>query len=102
MFKSRTVALATVLSLAGAAAHAQPQAGASAAAGEWAKSHPRRAEVNTRLANQNKRIKEKVSEGEMSLGKADRLRREDRQIRQRSAPWPHRTGVTSPRQSKRA
>ena len=49
--------------------------------GQWDKNHPRRAEVNARLANQNKRINEKVADGQMSQAKAARLHQEDRQIR---------------------
>ena len=53
-----------------------------AAEGKWAQEHPRRAQVNERLENQNKRINKEVAEGEMSQQKANRLGREDRQIRQ--------------------
>jgi hypothetical protein len=52
-----------------------------AADGQFAKTHPRRDEVNDRLGNQNKRIKDEVAEGGMSKAKAARLRREDRHIR---------------------
>ncbi|TVT82180.1 hypothetical protein [Pseudomonas sp. H3(2019)] len=55
---------------------------AMAADGQWKKDHPRRAEVNTRLANQNKRIHNEVKEGEMTKGQAANLHKEDRQIRQ--------------------
>ncbi|MFC5522505.1 hypothetical protein [Polaromonas jejuensis] len=60
---------------------------AQAATGEhkdnhFQKTHPRREQVNERLANQNKRIKEEVKEGDMSKAKAARLHKEDRQIRQ--------------------
>lgn len=55
---------------------------AHAADGHFAKTHPRRAEVNERLANQNKRIKQEVAEGEMSKTQAAKLHREDHQIRQ--------------------
>jgi hypothetical protein len=44
-------------------------------------SHPRRAEVNGRLANQDRRIHNEVREGEMSHRQADRLHRDDRSIR---------------------
>lgn len=46
------------------------------------KTHPRREQVNERLANQNKRIKDEVKEGDMSKAKAAKLHKEDRQIRQ--------------------
>lgn len=47
----------------------------------WQCSHPRRAEVNGRLANENYRIDRDVARGDMSYREADRLRREDRGIR---------------------
>jgi len=55
---------------------------AHAADGDWKKDHPRRAEVNKRLNNQNARIKDEVKEGDMSKRKAAKLHKEDRQIRQ--------------------
>ena len=45
------------------------------------KNHPRRAQVNKRLKNQNKRINQEVKEGEISKGQAAGLHKEDRQIR---------------------
>jgi hypothetical protein len=45
------------------------------------KNHPRRAEVNKRLENQDKRINKEVKEGEISKGQAAKLHKEDRQIR---------------------
>ena len=48
--------------------------------GKFAKHHPRREQVNDRLANQNKRIKDEVAEGDMSKGKAASLHKKDRQI----------------------
>ena len=47
----------------------------------WQKSHPRREEVNNRLANQNKRIHQERKEGEINGKQAARLHREDRTIR---------------------
>ncbi len=55
---------------------------ATAAEGQWAKDHPRRAEVNARLANQNRRIHEERKEGDLTKAQAARLHRDDRQIRQ--------------------
>lgn len=57
-------------------------AGSAQASTAWQDSHPRRAEVNGRLGNQNARIKNEVKEGEMSKGKAAKLHHEDHQIRQ--------------------
>jgi len=54
----------------------------SALAGQWAKDHPRRAEVNSRLENQNRRIDKERKEGEITKGQAQELHHEDHQIRQ--------------------
>lgn len=56
--------------------------GAFAEESQWAKEHPRRAEVNKRLKNQNKRINDKVKDGEMSKAEAKNLHKKDRMIRQ--------------------
>jgi hypothetical protein len=49
---------------------------------KWDKDHPRREQVNQRLNNQDKRIKEERKEGEISKGQAAKLHKEDHQIRQ--------------------
>jgi len=75
---TRTLAAAT-LALAGiafsSAALAEPPA-------HWDKQHPRRAEVNARLARQNHRINQEVKEGELGKAQAARLHKEDHQVRQ--------------------
>jgi len=48
---------------------------------QWQKEHPRREQVNNRLANQNKRIKQERKEGEITKGQAAKLHKEDRAIR---------------------
>jgi hypothetical protein len=48
---------------------------------QWERNHPRRDQVNDRLANQNRRINQEVREGEISRGEARQLHREDRAIR---------------------
>jgi hypothetical protein len=53
-----------------------------AADGRWGQNHPRRAEVNGRLNNQNSRIDRKVNDGQMSRGEANKLHHEDHQVRQ--------------------
>jgi hypothetical protein len=45
----------------------------AAANGHWVQNHPRRAEVNGRLANQNRRIFQERREGEISRGQALQL-----------------------------
>jgi hypothetical protein len=54
---------------------------AMAAETSWEKNHPRRDQVNDRLANQNHRINKEVKEGELSKGQAAKLHKEDHQIR---------------------
>jgi hypothetical protein len=70
-----------IVSIVLVSAFAAASAGAMAET-KWEKTHPRRDQVNDRLANQNKRIHQEVKEGEMSKAKAARLHKEDRQIRQ--------------------
>jgi hypothetical protein len=67
--------------LAAAAALSVAFIGTASAATNWDASHPRRAEVNHRLANQDRRIHQEVREGEMSHNEAMRLHRDDHQIR---------------------
>jgi len=54
---------------------------ASFAENTWQKNHPRRTQVNHRLANQNRRIHQEVKEGELTKGQAAQLHHEDHQIR---------------------
>jgi hypothetical protein len=78
MFKSvrnvMTVAAAT-LALAGLATSAL------ADDTQWQKDHPRREQVNNRLANQNNRIKQERKEGEITKAQAQKLHSEDHAIR---------------------
>ncbi len=72
--KLLTVA-AVALSLAGLAT-------TSFADTAWQKHHPRREQVNNRLANQNRRIHQERKEGEINGRQAAQLHREDHAIRQ--------------------
>jgi len=54
----------------------------SFAATQWQKAHPRRTEVNARLANQNRRIHQEVKEGDLTKSQAASLHKDDAQIRQ--------------------
>jgi hypothetical protein len=54
----------------------------AASAETWNQDHPRRAEVNARLNNQNHRINEERREGEISRGEARKLHAEDHAIQQ--------------------
>ena len=49
--------------------------------GKFAQSHPRREQVNERLANQDKRIKSEVAAGDLTAKQGARLHRDDRKIR---------------------
>jgi hypothetical protein len=49
---------------------------------KWERNHPRRDQVNDRLANQNRRINHELKEGEITRGQANQLHREDATIRQ--------------------
>jgi hypothetical protein len=49
---------------------------------QWQKDHPRRTQVNSRLANQNKRINTERKEGEITKAQAQKLHSEDHAIRQ--------------------
>ncbi len=58
-------------------------AGLNAASAEtWAQKHPRRAEVNARLGNQNARINKELKEGEITKGQARALHQQDHAVRQ--------------------
>jgi len=73
---------AVTVALAGAVAVPAFAGAASAPEGKWAKHHPRREQVNKRLANQDKRIHEERKEGELTKGQAAALHKDDLQIRQ--------------------
>jgi hypothetical protein len=76
MLNSRNLKFAAVLvSLAGLA-------GTASAETDWQKNHPRRTQVNHRLANQNSRIHKDVKNGTLSKSQAATLHHEDHQVRQ--------------------
>ena len=74
---SRIAALTFVVGLTGAMASTAMAAPDTT----WQKSHPRREQVNQRLAHQNARIKTEVKEGDLTKGQAAALHKDDRQIR---------------------
>jgi len=47
----------------------------------WQQNHPRREQVNGRLANQNARIHNQVKDGDLSKSQAATLHKDDHQIR---------------------
>lgn len=64
-------------------------AGGAATAASADTLHPRRAEVNERLANQNHRIAEARREGEISPRQAWRLHRADYRVRRQEVRFAH-------------
>ncbi len=68
---ARILSLAALFGTLGLAAQAQT----------FDQTHPRRAEVNARLANQNARITNGVKDGQLSRGEAKALRANDHAIR---------------------
>ena len=71
----------TTYRIAAVAAVAFSFAGVASAQTQWDATHPRRAEVNHRLANQNRRIHHEVREGDMTYAEATKLHRDDHKIR---------------------
>lgn len=53
----------------------------TASASTWQQNHPRRVEVNHRLARQNVRINHELRRGEITRAEARKLHREDRFVR---------------------
>jgi hypothetical protein len=60
--------------------------------GSFAKNHPRRAEVNHRLSNQDRRIDRKVKNGGMSKHEAHNLHRKDHRIRKEERRMAYKHG----------
>ena len=67
----------------------------------WQKSHPRRAEVNHRLANQSRRIHEERKEGDLTTAQAAALHKDDRQIRQEERDMASQNGGHITKQEQR-
>ena len=63
--------------------------------------HPRRLEVNRRLAHQNRRIREEVREGDLTPQQARGLHRQDRQVRQEERDMSSQNGGHLTRQEQR-
>jgi type II secretory pathway component PulM len=74
----RTVLTAGVLAVTLGALAAPAFAGDT----QWQKDHPRREQVNNRLKNQNKRIRQERKKGEITGAQARQLHNEDHAIRQ--------------------
>jgi hypothetical protein len=73
----------------------------SASAATWDQRHPRRAEVNDRLATENFRINRELREGEISYRRARALHAEDHAIRQQERAMAYARGGSISRREQR-
>jgi hypothetical protein len=64
----------------------------AAQADTWQQNHPRRAEVNSRLANQNRRIHADVRNGTMTHSQARAMHRDDHAVRQEERDMARQNG----------
>jgi hypothetical protein len=92
----KQILIAAMLSTLGLAAMAQ------APASTWDAAHPRRAEVNARLAHQNQRIQKEVASGQITPAQGARLHHEDHQIRQEERAMASQNGGHITRAEQRA
>jgi outer membrane murein-binding lipoprotein Lpp len=72
--------------------------GTASADTTWQKNHPRRTQVNNRLANQNRRIHNDVKDGTLSKSQAAQLHHEDHQVRQEERDMASQNGSHITRQ----
>jgi Skp family chaperone for outer membrane proteins len=77
----RTAINLSIVTLIAAVGAAAIPIAAVAADGTFAATHPRRDQVNDRLARQNKRIKAEVAAGDLTKAQAGALHADDRKIR---------------------
>ena len=75
-------------------------AGTASAETTWQKNHPRRTQVNHRLAKQDKRIHQDVKNGTLTKSQAANLHRKDHQVRQEERDMASQNGghITKPEQ----
>ena len=97
MNNSKLLISSITIALAGAVATS-----AFAEEGKWAKNHPRRDQVNERLAKQDKRIHKEVKEGEITKDQAAALHKEDHQIRQEERDMASQNGGHITKQEQKA
>jgi hypothetical protein len=69
--------------------------------GHWAKTHPRRDQVNDRLQHQDRRIHEERKEGDLTRSQAAALHKDDHQIRQEERDMASQNGGHLTRQEQR-
>jgi hypothetical protein len=85
MFKSSKVVRNTLAALVLTAG----LTGVAMADTAWEKHHPRRDEVNDRLAHQDKRINKELKEGDITKAQAKALHKDDHKIRQEERDMAH-------------
>jgi hypothetical protein len=68
---------------------------------QWQENHPRRAQVNSRLKNQNERITNKVQSGQMTRTQARQLRQNDKAIRSEERAMARQNGGHITKQEQR-
>jgi len=88
------------LSFAAALVSLAALAGTASAETSWQKNHPRRTQVNHRLARQDHRIHRDVKNGTLSKSQAANLHHEDHQVRQEERDMASQNGghITKPEQ----
>jgi Skp family chaperone for outer membrane proteins len=79
IFLTAVAVVAASVAFAQTSTPAAPANGANKA--NWDKNHPRRAQVNSRLNNQNARVDNKVADGKMSQAEANKIHSQDHAIR---------------------
>jgi hypothetical protein len=89
------------LSFAAAIVSLAALTGTASAETTWQKNHPRRTQVNHRLANQNRRIHNDVKDGTLSKGQAAQLHHEDHQVRQEERDMASQNGSHITKQEQR-
>jgi hypothetical protein len=74
--------------------------GTASAETTWQKNHPRRTQVNHRLANQNRRIHNDVKKGTLTRGQAAALHKDDHLVRHEERDMARQNGshITKPQQ----
>lgn len=97
MLKSTKILLITATAIASLACFTATANAETA----WQKAHPRRAEVNHRLANQTRRIHEERKEGDLTPAQAAALHKDDRQIRQEERDMASQNGGHITKQEQR-
>ncbi|HUN74199.1 MAG TPA: hypothetical protein VMU40_06755 [Steroidobacteraceae bacterium] len=89
-----------ILTLAAASVALSGLTTAALAQTQWQKDHPRRTEVNGRLANQNRRINQERRSGQITKAQAHQLHSEDHAMRREERTMASTNGghITKPEQ----